>query len=518
MNANPMSRFRTCRPATRPRGRWLGGLACLLLVFCQTRVGNSQTANSPTAVEVSQALVIRNTGSVRVVGKDGVARSAYAGAVDASKPASGSAQPAPNAADPAPGGALVPVAAHLFAGETVTVGKDGYADLALAGVGVIRMQPESGIKLLEKTDKSPAAASFELLQGRLFISIDASMIKKQGNKVFILKTPAAILGVKGTRFFVAATGDGDVIGVHQGEVSVRELVSKQNQVLGAGRAIKASRGRLSPVRRLSAEELAEDGVYSEFDLERFANLRTDMNYSNLDRKFKTAGPAEVYWRCVAKGDRGGRDTIGMETLLSSIDLDFDGRKCWIRPLAKGERGVAVAGLEITLFVKREEGLIPVAVEFALAASQLKAFKIFGVTEAMKKMAMKRDEKARIQVGREKIVKVGEQPFWKFAGNDPLQLLPADQGLLVAAAGGGGWTRVQLAWSEIDPGGEGHPGFYFVTYPGHPDYAQDAPQQGATGKPKPGAQNAKPPGFSICDIEVLYRREQPATPSSSPKHR
>ncbi len=180
--------------------------------------------------EVPEATVKRFYGTVEIVSKTGATHKAYANAV-------------------------------LAPGESLRTGKDGTAELEIAGVGGVRVDSDSEVKVPEKIAKAPAQESLQMLKGKLFFNVDTEALKKQGGKEFRLKTPATILAVKGTRFFVAISATGETVGVHQGEVAETESVSKRTQAIRAGMAVDVAGNKLSAPRRLMPIEMASAAMY-----------------------------------------------------------------------------------------------------------------------------------------------------------------------------------------------------------------------------------------------------------------
>ncbi len=102
-------------------------------------------------------------------------------------------------------------------GGKISTGADGATSLILGGTGTARMQADSEVRVPAATEKSH---SLEMLKGRLFMNIRADDLKKRASGEFRLKTPAALLAVKGTKFFAITQDGADIIGVHEGEVVV----------------------------------------------------------------------------------------------------------------------------------------------------------------------------------------------------------------------------------------------------------------------------------------------------------
>ena len=107
----------------------------------------------------------------------------------------------------------------LRQGETMRVQKGADCTVVFPEAGTTKVEPGSGIRIpAEDGEHAKAAApSLELLNGKLFLDIDGAKLATK-KKQFRLKTPTAILAVKGTRFFTE-TGEGmDTAGVHHGKV------------------------------------------------------------------------------------------------------------------------------------------------------------------------------------------------------------------------------------------------------------------------------------------------------------
>jgi hypothetical protein len=137
------------------------------------------------------------------------------------------------------------------AGSVVETGPDSQATLAIPGAGTLLMGADTQVRLPKPGDKSQ---SLELLRGKLFMNISAEEVKKQGNASFRLKTPAALLAVKGTKFFAVSERNVETAGVHEGSVGVLLTRSRQMLDLPAGQAVTASKSGVIQPRLLTEEE------------------------------------------------------------------------------------------------------------------------------------------------------------------------------------------------------------------------------------------------------------------------
>lgn len=151
-----------------------------------------------------------------------------------------------------------PIVAKQGPGNTVATGAASNAFISVPSAGSFMMGPNTQVKLPKAGE---TGHTLELLKGRLFMNISAEEVKKSGDATFRLKTPAALLAVKGTRFFAVSEGKTDIAGVHQGMVEVYEPVLKQRVVLNAGNAVPINLGQMGKERPLSSDEKANQKNY-----------------------------------------------------------------------------------------------------------------------------------------------------------------------------------------------------------------------------------------------------------------
>ena len=154
------------------------------------------------------------------------------------------------------GNAVIPAtpAGITASGGKITTGADGAASLVLgagAEVGTARLGLESEVKVPDAGEKGH---SLEMLKGQLFLNISAEQLKQRGNSEFKLKTPTALLAVKGTKFFSSTQNGTDTIGVHEGSVEVVEPTTGQKTTVAAGHAVDVSPGILNAMREMTEEE------------------------------------------------------------------------------------------------------------------------------------------------------------------------------------------------------------------------------------------------------------------------
>ncbi len=140
----------------------------------------------------------------------------------------------------------------------IITGKDGEATLTLGALGSVKLEKETQVRLPAATTPQ----SLEMLKGKLFFDINAAEIKKNQNAEFRLKTPASLLAVKGTQFFVESGGGQDVVGVHEGSAAIATLAVRSTALLQKGQA--STHGLSQPVRPrpMNADELARASLYA----------------------------------------------------------------------------------------------------------------------------------------------------------------------------------------------------------------------------------------------------------------
>ena len=140
----------------------------------------------------------------------------------------------------------------------IITGQDGTASVALGALGNVKMEPNTHIRVSSPT--SPQ--SLEMLKGKLFLHIDAAELKKKQNTEFKLRTPTALLAVKGTSFFVAVEGGKETLGVHEGAAMVQTPSSRAGVLLQTGQASVNAPGQPLQPQAMSGEEMALNKEYA----------------------------------------------------------------------------------------------------------------------------------------------------------------------------------------------------------------------------------------------------------------
>lgn len=204
---------------------------------------------------------------MRSVNRDGTVLEAVGDATWGPAPAAGDAASVPRR--PVRKGEALP------AGSTVRTGGNGYVTVQLADGSVLRIQADTQAKL--DTSRQYEAAGFfssvwEVLQGR----VEALVTHLTGGEPrFQIKTPQALLGVRGTEFRVAAQDGITRDETLSGAVAVQGALGEPKA--GSGSLVKAGFGTLvdadqkvaTPVPLLPAPVLKGQPVLHERILVRF---------------------------------------------------------------------------------------------------------------------------------------------------------------------------------------------------------------------------------------------------------
>lgn len=100
---------------------------------------------------------------------------------------------------------------------------------------------------------------WELMNGYIFGSVDKSVDQSKDEKPkFIIRTKAAVVGVRGTEFAIESDGRGSLVHTLEGEVRVgkarQDLFTDQSRALPAGKNLTADNKGLSSNRDFSLNE------------------------------------------------------------------------------------------------------------------------------------------------------------------------------------------------------------------------------------------------------------------------
>ncbi|MDF1815291.1 MAG: FecR family protein [Verrucomicrobiales bacterium] len=218
---------------------------------------------------------------------------------------------------------------QISGGQSILTKTGASVDLYSPAGAVIQVQAETELHFPEQNDQIPTS-SLELLKGRLFLNIDSKQLQSE-RKEFRLKTPTAILAVKGTKFFAEVKPGVTISGVYEGKVA-GIIAGGQTEDIApgwVGRFFKdnTETGKMSQeeredrkifdvisLRKSSLAERAWD--WNTFDWEVHTLLKKDgptgkqeVSNSNIRRGRNKAGNLAVQFRPVAKSYKYGEFRI-----------------------------------------------------------------------------------------------------------------------------------------------------------------------------------------------------------------
>ncbi len=236
-----------------------------------------------------------------------------------------------------------PTTATHRPGAVIETGPDSQATVSIPGAGSMLLGADTQVRLPKPGDKGQ---SLELLKGKLFLNISAEEVKKQGEASFRLKTHAALLAVKGTKFFASVEKAAETSGVHEGTIGSYAIASRQLNEVQAGNALSVVKGKPPEIRRLSWEERQEAINYQ--------LAVTEGRYTNsLGMKFAPVPGTGVLF-CIH--ETRNRDFAPFVSAMESTDKKV--------PRIRGEPDLPVEGIEIATaldfcrwLVETEKGVI-----------------------------------------------------------------------------------------------------------------------------------------------------------------
>lgn len=154
---------------------------------------------------------------------------------------------------------------HVFLGDIIATGEDGFVSLSFAGETLVNIQPESRVQIVEFDcfDKQKSCV-VNLMADRGQMSFDVRNVGFEKPPRYSIETPYASAAVRGTRFDVDVN-NGSVLGVTEGAVQVTSgvltmpLPTGKGTLAGGGRSITTQYDLLSAPEykafiRLSAED------------------------------------------------------------------------------------------------------------------------------------------------------------------------------------------------------------------------------------------------------------------------
>lgn len=272
-------------------------MSVIVFVFTCTASMAEPPWGATATIEVSSALVVDAKGTVTV--DTGDAR----------------AQPV-KMQEGKPGKSVPVMLAGL--GATLRTGPESEATIVLPGSGQARVAPDSEVRLpvlpaipppapTPPAGTAPASPvtqsqmgkqSLELLKGTLFLKINPAEVKKRGDGTFRLKTPAALLAVKGTEFFAETDGTKDTAGVHEGEIYVYEPNTDKFIILERGSAVEVTGAGIGQPRRLTPAERRTSATTRSLNVHQQPLVsRWDVQTKDTSTNFSISHPFGTIHRC-----------------------------------------------------------------------------------------------------------------------------------------------------------------------------------------------------------------------------
>lgn len=190
----------------------------------------------------------------------------------------------------------LPAVSRIGPGERVEVVGNAPAQMIVSEAVTAHLEPGTQIELPKVGEKEKPTASLKLLKGKMFITVSAEKLKREGNVEFRLETPKSLLAVKGTRFVAASGGHPDTVALLEGSVAVRDQTSGKFALLHAGQAADIAGGGEVVTRRMTQHESEYSQVFEDGELMFFP--------FEIDRKFApTTTGTEIRPEGVAWEDR-----------------------------------------------------------------------------------------------------------------------------------------------------------------------------------------------------------------------
>jgi hypothetical protein len=226
-------------------------------------------------------------------------------------------------------GAVLDPGKRLAEGSRIVTGEDGYVTIRLADGSLLTLQPRSTLDLESLRRRGALglhATRLRLEQGR----IEAESVPQREGSQQILRTPGAVVAVRGTRYRAAApAADRGTVEVTEGRVGVSAATGASAIALAAGFGVAATAGRplTAPVPLLAAPDLA--GVSA---LQERVTIR--LRFPPL--------PQATAYRAQLAADAAFREVVA-EQLAPAPELRFAGPPdgdYWVRV-----RGIDARGLE-----------------------------------------------------------------------------------------------------------------------------------------------------------------------------
>ena len=122
----------------------------------------------------------------------------------------------------------------LAVGVQILTGDDGKVKIK-SDKTVMFIGPKSDLVINEDLG-APSVSVFNIAYGKL-----RAIVQKTNEPTLKIKTPAAVVGVRGTEFFVSALGTREVICTLKGKVAVEVIKLQQTIEVPAGKGLRLSK-------------------------------------------------------------------------------------------------------------------------------------------------------------------------------------------------------------------------------------------------------------------------------------
>ncbi len=322
-----------------------------------------------SVARTQQMRVLRSQGSFEIVGKNGEV-------IDSISP-DGLIGPENGAApgDPKIAKKLATQHKQLLAGQSIRTKTGASVDLYSTTGTIVQVQAETELHIPEEKGV-PATSSLHLLKGRLFLNVDSKRLQAD-RKEFRLKTPTALLAVKGTQFFVEVKPDETISGVYEGMVEGSNTGGQSENI--DPEFVAQFYDNKVETRKMSEKERADRVIFDDlsvrksslaervwgwnaFDWEVHSLLRKDgptgkqeVSNINIKRGRNQAGNLATQFRPVGEDFKYGEFRI--DSVVTEFGEDFLGAEFRIRVNREVKLIITTIGADQKEKDKKKRGLL-----------------------------------------------------------------------------------------------------------------------------------------------------------------
>lgn len=169
----------------------------------------------------------------------------------------------------------------VYQGDEFKTGSTSFVEIIFDDASIVRLSDNSNLKIDTLSRKESAAKTvFNLLTGKIMAIVDKL---KNEDSTFEVRTKMAIAAVKGTEFAVEADDAGNLFGVLEGSVQLRDLQGNLGALLGKGREAGFKGGKFT-----DAGDLKDMMKFTR----EFNGMREEIT---IVRKLKGEGKAKDYY-------------------------------------------------------------------------------------------------------------------------------------------------------------------------------------------------------------------------------